>query len=545
MTSAEADLLVSGHIRTMDPTNPVAEAMVIRNGRVLFVGTHSGATTAAATGHHHLRLGDLTVVPGLTDSHNHMLWTGLQEHLLDLSGCLNIRDLLDRIRRYAWSHPDEEWIVSSEGWHIDKLAEGRYPTRWELDEASPHRPVYLPRVGHVAAVNSTALRIAGITAATPDVTGGDIVRDPHTGEPTGLLMESPAFDLVKRHVPQPSPTVRRHALQDVQRRYLTLGITGIIDPGLSSDEIELYTHARAEGELLLRATLMPLIAPGPDPDRIAAAIRGRQGQSGQGDSWLRLGGLKVFLDGGASLGTAWLREPYPDFPDNCGVQVMATETLRAIAGACADSGWALGVHAVGGAAIDCALEAFGEIGTSHDLARLRFHLIHAYLWPTPDNMATAAQLGVSVAVQPTMQELFAPMLRRRWGAEAAGRATPLRDWIEAGVRIAGGSDAPLTTPDPLAGIRHAVTRIAPGLGAVGPEQALTPMAALKAYTSDAAWLAFAEHERGSLRPGTLADWIAMDGDPTDSGLPDLPSTTVRMTAVNGNIVHDNRPVTLN
>lgn len=540
MTAAGADLLVSGHIRTMDPSRPVAEAMVIRDGRVLFVGTHSGATTAAATGHRHLRLGDLTVLPGLTDSHNHMLWTGLQEHLLDLSGCPSIRELLDRIRRYARSHPDEEWIVSSEGWHVDDLAEDRYPTRWELDEASPHRPVYLPRVGHVAAVNSAALRIAGITAATPDVTGGDIVRDPHTGEPTGLLMESPAFDLVKRHVPKPSRTLQRQALHDVQRRYLALGITGIVDPGLTSDEIELYTEARAEGELLLRATLMPLIAPDPDPDRIAAAIRGREGHSGQGDSWLRLGGLKVFLDGGASLGTAWLRDPYPGSPDNRGMQVMTTDTLRAVAGACADSGWGLGVHAVGGAAIDCTLEVFSEIGTTHDLASLRFHLIHAYLWPSPDNIATAARLGVCVAAQPTMQELFAPMLRRRWGAAAADRATPLRDWVDAGVRIAGGSDAPLTTPDPLAGIRHAVTRNVPGLGAVGPEQALTPTTALQAYTSDAAWLAFAEHERGSLRPGMLADWIALDADPMDSGWQDPATATVRVTSVQGTIVHDNR-----
>lgn len=522
----------------MDPAQPRAEAFAALNGRIVHVGTRADAL-ASVGGHRvdEIRIERGAVLPGFIDSHNHMLWTGIQGKQANLRECRSIGDVLSTLERYAEAHPEKEWIVSGAGWHVEALAEKRYPTRQELDAVCGQRPVYLPRVGHAAAVNSAALRRAGIGKDTPDPDGGRIVRD-ERGEATGLLLEPPAFNLVGRLVPPASVEERRDALFDIQRAYHAAGICGVIDPGLLPEDMAIYQDLWRERNLTVRSVVMPLAQTDDDPERLIANLRAWGVRTGFGDEWFKLGGVKVYLDGGASLGTALMREPYPDERCQCGIQVTHTNTFHRIVELCASTGWSLGVHAVGGKAIDIALSVFDEVNRKYPIGALRFSLIHAYLWPSDENIAAARRLNVGVATQAPMQYQFAPLLIRRFGEALVGRATPVRSWIDGGVTVAGGSDSPVTPFQPLLGIWHAVTRhVDAAEHPVGAEEAVSVEEALAMYTRNAAWLAFSEHERGMIRPGMLADWVALSEDPLQADPMSLRDIKISATAVGDEVVH--------
>ena len=538
MPSLDRATVVSGNIVTMDPARPRAEAFAVRSGTVIYVGNRADALNiAGGAGAQETHFGRGAVLPGFIDSHNHMLWTGVQRAQANLAGCRSIAEALEALRRYAAAHPDREWIVSGSGWHVEALAEKRYPTRQELDSVSGNRPVYLPRVGHAAAVNSEALRLAGIGRGTVDPKGGRIERDEH-GEPTGLLLEPPAFNLVGRLVPSLSRQDRRQALLDVQKVYHAAGICGVIDPGLAPDDMAIYEDLCRERQLTMRSVVMPLAQTHDDPDAVINGLRAWGVRTGFGNERLKLGAVKVYLDGGASLGTALMREPYPDEKCQCGIQVTHTDTFHRLVEFCASTGWSIGVHTVGGKAIDIALAVFAQVDKRYPIRDLRFSLIHAYLWPTPENIDAARRLKVGVATQASMQYQFAPLLVRRFGTELVGKATPVRSWIDGGITVGGGSDSPVTPYQPLLGIWHAVTRHVDALSkAIGTDEAVSVEQALAMYTRGSAWLSFSEHERGMIKPGMLADWVALSEDPLAINPMALKDIAVTATAVGGAIVH--------
>ena len=532
-------LLVRGDIVTMDPACPKAEAMAVRDGRILAVGSVHDARQAVGTGPvRELHYSRGTLVPGLIDTHNHMHWTGIQAKLVDLSHADSIASIQAAVRTFAREHPEHPWITSGGGWHVTRLAEGRYPTCQELDEACGDRPVFLPRVGHAAVVNSMALRLAGIGRDTPDPPGGRIERD-ERGEPNGLLLEPPAYEPVARLIPPLSVEQQADALLDIQRVYHAAGLTGVMDPGVTPDIMRAYQHLWQRGTLSMRTVLMPL-ADSSQPlqhnlDRIAdAGLR-----TGFGDSRLKLGGVKVFLDGGASLGTALMREPYPDERCKCGIQVTPTDSFRQIAWQCARQGWSLGVHVVGGKAIDIALDVFAEIDREIPLRELRFTLIHAYLWPSRRNLSDAARMGIAVATQCSMQYAFGSLLVQRFGAGLMAAATPVRSWLDAGVVVGGGSDSPVTPYQPLLGLWQARTRhIAGSDEVIGHHEAISGEEALALYTRSAAYLCFSEAERGMLRPGMLADWTVLSVNPVSCEPEALRSAGVLATVVDGKTVFE-------
>ncbi len=529
--------LVIGNIRTMDPARPTAEAMAVVDGRIAAIGTHEEALAVLEGDHETLRFDQGVVLPGLIDTHNHMLWTALQRRQVDLSECRSIGEILQAVAQFAAAHPAHAWIVSGSGWHVDNLAEARYPTRQELDSVCADRPVCLPRVGHAAAVNTLALRMAGITDATPDPDGGRIDRDAR-GDATGLLCEPPASDLVERLIPPLALAERVAALRDIQAVYHAAGITSVIDPGLFRDDFAVYEALHREGGLTVRTLAMPRAVTDRGDEFMLRDIDAWQGRTGDGDDFLRLGGVKVFIDGGASLGTSLMREPYPDEHCNCGIQVTHTPTFHRLAAHCAANGWSMGVHAVGGKAIDIVMSVFSEVNRTRPLRPLRFHIIHAYLWPSAQNIAAAAEMGIGVATQASMQYRFAPVLVKRMGAAAVGRATPIRDWLDAGVVVGGGSDSPVTSYRPLLGIWHAITRWVDALALVlGREQSISAQQALEMYTRNGAWLSFAEERRGMLRVGMQADWVALSVDPVTCEPDLIRDAVVRMTCVGGRVVH--------
>ncbi|MBN9425927.1 MAG: amidohydrolase [Burkholderiales bacterium] len=529
--------VVTGNIITMDPGRPRAEAMAIIDGRIAHVGSLADAQAAAGAQAEQHRFDGGAIIPGLIDTHNHMLWTGIQQQAVDLPACKSIAEVIDAVRRFAAANPQRQWITSGLGWHIEKFAEKRYPTRQELDQACADRPVYLNRGGHVAACNSLALQLAGIDRHTPEPEGGRIVRDA-AGEPSGVLLEAPAFMLVERHMPPRSRADQLAALRSIQAAYHRQGLCGVVDPGLPSDEMGVYQELWQQGGLTMRATVMPLAQTDDDPDRIVDRLAAWGFRTGFGDSRMRIGGIKIYMDGGGSLGTALMREPYPDERCNCGIQVTHTSTFHRLAEFCARNRWSLGVHTVGGKAIDIALAVFDDVNQRYPIRDLRFNIIHAYLWPSAENIATAARLGVGVATQPTMQYSFAPMLVKRFGAEAFGRATPIRSWLDGGVMVGGGSDSPINAFSPLLGLWHAITRYVDDLDtAIGPQEAVSPEAALAMYTRNAAWFTFNDHECGMLKPGYLGDWVALSVDPLACDPQRIRDASVLATAVGGTLVH--------
>ena len=530
---------MQGRIVTMDPEKPRAEAMAVCDGRIVAVGTLAEAKQAVGAGRvREMRFGEGAVVPGLIDTHNHMHWTGMQSRLVNLAGARSVADIQAEVRRYAADHPEAAWIVSGTGWHITALQEERYPTRHELDAACPDRPVYLPRVGHAAVVNSLALRLAGIHAGTPDPAGGKIIRDSE-GEPNGMLMEPPAFEPVARLVPSMSIADQAESLREIQPVYHAAGLTGIMDPGVTPEMFGIYQQLWSRGELTMRSVLMPLADSSLPLETTLERIATAGPRTGFGDARLKLGGIKLFLDGGASLGTALMREPYPDERCNCGIQVTPTDSFRQIAWLCARQGWSMGVHVVGGKAIDIALEVFEEIDREIPLRDLRFSLIHAYLWPDERNIRQAAKMGITVATQCSMQYAFGPLLVQRFGTAMMAVATPVRSWLDGGVVVGGGSDSPITPYQPLLGLWQARTRRIAGTDEpIGRLQAVSGEAALALYTRDAAYVSFSEHERGTLRPGLLADWTALSVDPVECAAEELEGARVLATAVGGQVVHE-------
>jgi predicted amidohydrolase YtcJ len=554
------EFVLVGDLRTMDPARPRAEAMAVRDGRIMAVGTREEALAALPAGAAE-RSAPGTMVPGLIDAHVHTLIAGLELRRLDVSDAKSVAEIVDRIGAHvrgrgrsdsganggatngaAANGPttgaDHDWLVVAAHVQAEELAEQRLPTRADLDPVTGGRPVFLDRRTHDAIANSAALAAAGIDGSTADPVGGEIERDA-AGAPTGVLIERPAAELVWSQVPEISEADRRTALREIQPAFHALGIVGAAEPGLTAAEIGTYQAAHADGELSLRTVAMPLADTDLPVEELLAGLRGTGVRTGFGDEWLRVGGVKVYLDGTGSFGSALLREPWPGTDGYFGNQTAPTETFRQVARFCARERWSLAVHTVGGAAIDLALDAFAEADEIAPITPLRFSVMHAYLWPSEENFRQARELGVFASIQPGMQWRVAASLAGRFGTDGAAAASPLRSWLDAGVEVAGGSDGPDFPQAPLFGMYQARSRAAQGFeGPLGPDEAIDGERALAMWTTSAARYCFAEEERGALRPGLLADWAALSVDPVDCEPAALAEATVLQTGVGGRVVHE-------
>ena len=526
--------IIVGTLITMNPAQPRAEAMALLGERIVAVGSLAECQALLPTAPVERPLFGC-ILPGFIDSHVHMLIAGIELQRLDLDGVRSVAEVLERIREHLLRDRSEGWLVAAANFQCDELAEGRLPTRAELDAVCPHRPLLLDQRTHDAIVNSAALALAGIDRHTQDPDGGHIGRDTD-GEPNGLLVERPAADLCYRRVPRTDAAGLRSALRDIQPEFHRLGITTIAEPGLTPDELAAYAQLHAEGGLTMRCVVMPLIDGSTPMHQELARIHGLGIRTGFGDAQLRYGGLKAYFDGTGSFGTALLREPWPGSEDYCGTQIMPSEDFLALVRYCAQQRWSLAVHAVGGGALDRILEIFTSVHTEHALDDLRFSLLHAYLFPSAENLQQAARLGVVAAVQPGMHWRLGAGLKQRFGTQAADTA-PWRAWRDAGVVVAGGSDGPDFPLSPVFGMWTACTRKVKGLDEpLGAQQALSLQEALESFTTQAAYACFCEHERGALKPGFLADWVGLSADPFTLPVDALQSLEVLHTEVGGRCV---------
>ncbi len=455
------------------------------DGRILAIGAK--AREAAGRGAAVIRLRG-AAWPGLIDSHIHLEGLADRKLTVELTGARSLDDALTRVKTWAKQHPKDGWIVGS-GWYNDVWPEPAFPSRRQLDAAVGRQPAYLRRKdGHSAWVSSEALRIAGIDRATADPPGGQIDRD-ETGEPSGILRET-AMQLVFNRVPRPGEAELDAAMARVLADLARVGLTSVhsMDSARGFGSLE---RLRARGRLPVRATYNIPLEDLPHAERMGV-------RSGWGDTWLRIWGVKAFLDGSLGSRTA-------EMLDGSGTARLSQADLVDMIERCAHAELNVCLHAIGDGAVRRALDALTPHRDAWRMWRPRIE--HAQC-VNPKDMTRMARLGVIASMQPIHAVADRDLADAEW-PEVTKQAYAWRALERAGVRLAFGSDAPVEDADPLAGIEAATTWRRQARW--HPELALTQTSALRAYTSNAAYAAGVEADLGALRPGKLCDMTVVDG----------------------------------
>jgi predicted amidohydrolase YtcJ len=512
----EADLLLTGaRVHTMNAAHPRAEAVAIKDGRIVAVGTSSAANEWRGPRTEVIALDGCMLLPGFQDAHIHAIHGGIVQSQCDLHDVGGVDNYLERIARYAAGHPAEPWIVGG-GWSMDDFPGGT-PHRSLLDRVVPDRPVFLPnRDWHGAWVNSRALQLAHIDRATPDPSGGRIERDPD-GEPSGTLHEH-AMDLVESLIPAPTREQREEGLRLAQRQLHAFGVTSWQDAMVEDDELDAYLALAGRGELNTRVVLSLLWHRDSDEDQLEKLIERRDRAHAGG---LRANTVKIFQDGVVENYTAAMLEPYLDGSgtetDNAGMSMIEPEALKRYVTLLDATGFQVHFHAIGDRAVREALDAVEAAQRLNGMRDLRHHIAHIQVIH-PDDIPRFASLAVVANAQPfwacmeaQMRDLTIPFL----GPERSRHQYPFASLLRAGATVAFGSDWPVSTPNPLWEIEVAVSRIpiedrsvAPFL----PQEGVALHDALVAFTRGSAFVNHQETETGSIEVGKLADLVAVDRD---------------------------------
>ncbi len=529
-------LLEGGTIHTGNPAQPRAEAVLAIGPRIAWVGDAASARELAPAGTRIVDLAGKTVLPGLSDAHAHLADIGWRELGFDLTGVESVAALQRRLAERAATDASP-WIVGS-NWIESKWKPAVFPSRADLDAAVSDRPVYLDRVdGHAAIVNSKALELAGITRETPDPPGGQILRDPATGEATGMLIDT-AMELAWRHVPPRTDAEVARALEAGATHYLQLGWTAMQEAGTDWREIEQLCRLYASGRLKLRV-YAAVGGPSADAEKLLAA--GRDYRSC--DPRLTVRAIKLYMDGALGSRGAALEEPFSDAPGHLGLYVTQPEEVLRIAIAGLRRGIQVETHAIGDrgnrVALDQYEKAFRAVPPAdRAIADPRFRIEHAQVVADAD-LPRFAALGVIASMQTShaiSDMLFAPA---RLGPDRIGGAYAWRKLLDAGAKIAGGTDAPVEAGDPRVEFYAAITRRTIE-GFAGPDwgldQRLTREEALGILTAGSAYAAFEERDRGTIERGKLADFSVFSADWMQIPEADILRSQAVMTVVGGEVV---------
>ncbi|QUL36579.1 amidohydrolase [Erythrobacter sp. JK5] len=446
------------------------------------------------------------MLPGMIDAHVHVMEIGFGALTLDLSETTSLEDALAKIRAFAEENPGRPWILGR-GWNQETWGLGRFPTAAELDAVVSDRPVWLSRVdGHASWANSAAIALANVTAATKDPEGGRIIRAAG-GAPEGVFVDA-AESLVNAVVPAPKPKDRDAALAMAQRILLENGITAVADMGTGIEDWQAFRRAGDLGRLKLR-----IMAYASSPEAMEL-IAGSGPTPWLYDDRLRLNGIKLYLDGALGSRGAILKQPYEDEPSTRGLPLLRPAQLRNLMSRAAFENFQPAIHAIGDAANADVLNAIAELSETYTGDR-RWRIEHAQI-VDPDDIAAFGKHGVIASMQPLHQTSDRTMAEARLGPDRLGGAYAWRSVLEAGGRLAFGSDAPVEPADVFAGIAVAISRTdANGepFGGWRAQETVSREAALKAFTADAAFAGFADGRFGRLVPGERADFLLVDRDP--------------------------------
>ena len=551
------DLIIhNATIYTLSRQQPQAQALAVKTGRILAVGADAEIVPLAGPATQRLDLSGHTVLPGIFDSHNHLLQVGVKLTRIRLDECRSPAEMMELVRARAAVTPPGDWIVG-EGWNeanfVDADPPGRLPTRWDIDPATDQHPVLLMRFFNTDVVNSVALRLAGVTRTTPNPAGGEIGRDA-AGEANGLLRAAAKL-CVRALLPPPTLTELKQAIRlgcEEMNRY---GITSVLDPGLYPYEMAAYQAFVAEGRgatdagrqplpCTVRLNLMPSWHGFREEEteaELEARARGLGIATGLGDEWLRLGGLKMAIDGGTSSHTAFMYAPFEGETHVGDFNRLDPQTLRRHFRTAQALGWDVGIHTCGDRAMDMVVDAFADVARTTPWPDARHNVIHAY-FPSDRALAQMAAHRIAAVIQPTFLYWEGDLIFRDVGAHRAANYKPARKYLDAGVVLCATSDIPSTvSPNPFTGLYALVTRTNNLGHLVAPDQAISRAEALCAYTVGGTWLTREAALKGTLEAGKLADLIVIDRDYFTVPAAQIKEIRVLLTIVGGQVVYAAAP----
>jgi predicted amidohydrolase YtcJ len=535
--------LINAHVVTVDSAKPEAEAVAIAGDRILAVGTNDEIRRHVGPSTRVLDVGGRLVIPGFIEGHGHLLGLGDTRRKLDLTTARTWDEIVARVAAAARSMPRGAWIIGH-GWHQEKwdrapsaTVEG-YPVHASLTAASPNHPVLLEHAsGHASFVNGVALRLSGITHATRDPAGGEIVRDA-TGAATGLLRES-AQDIAERALAR-SRAGRTRAQREAEMRQLvelagadalSKGVTSFHDAGASFEELDVFRKMADERKLPVR--LYPMVRG--EPLARMDSLLGRHRVIGHGDGFLTVRAIKRQVDGALGSHGAWLLAPYADLSRSTGLALEQPASLARVAELALRHGYQLATHAIGDRANREVLDVYERAVRGADRSSLRWRIEHAQ-HVEPSDVARFAGLGVIASMQGIHTISDAPWIPAKLGPQRTERESYLfRSLWDAGVVITNGTDAPVEDVNPIPSFYGMVARIDKAGRVFVPSQRLTRDEALRAYTLNNAYASFQERELGSLTPGKYADVVVMSQDIMRIPESEIPSARVDYTIVAGTV----------
>jgi len=538
-----ADLLViNAHILTMNPGQPVAEALAVKGGRIVFVGSTTDARTQFAGAAQTIDAAGKTVLPGIIDAHGHLMSLGESFLKLDLRGVETPEEVARRVKEKANNLPPGEWILGW-GWDEGKWA-ANYPNHQLLTTAAPTNPVFLTGLHSFAAwANKRALLVAGINKNTPDPENGKILRD-QAGEPAGILTNR-AQELVASHITPLDLESVKIALELAARECLKNGLTSVHEAKVTPVMLQAFRDMIKKGRLPLRFYAM---LDGANRSFIDEWLK--RGPEIDPQHRLTIRSVKLFADGALGSRGASMFEPYDDAPNTKGVITTTEADIYTLTRSCLDRGFQVATHAIGDAANHQVLDAYekalkqtsgAENSSTDPRARndARLRVEHAQVL-APGDIPRFAQLGVIASMQPTHCTSDMPWAEKRIGAARIKGAYAWRSVLKTGAHVPISSDFPGESLNPFLGIYAAVTRQDPQGNPAGgwyPEQRMTLAEALNGYTVEAAYAEFEEKQKGSIETGKLADFIVISGDPTAIPPKELLRISVLQTFIEGKLVY--------
>jgi predicted amidohydrolase YtcJ len=556
---AEAELIIHhAKVVTVDAKSSIAEAVAIQDGKIVAVGEDADVFKLKGPKTRVIDADGKMVLPGLMDSHSHPVGAALSEWKAPLPDPRSLKEVFAYIRKQAETTPEGNWIVLRYAFPT-RLDDARFPTKAELDEAAPQHPV-LYHAGPAGIVNSLALKVSGITKDTPNPAAGEVVKDAETGEPTGMIRN--AYGVLKG-VPSESaaakPADRRAAVKKLFALYNERGLTSVADRNGSRPDLDLYRELSGAGELTLRVNVARAFNPTGSPEQVAkrfdelpgADADNLGGPTGVGDDWVRVGPIKLFLDGGMLNGTAFMRQPWPKGPtyqvtqdEYRGLQFIPQNQLRMVLEEGVKRKWQMTAHTAGEGAMDELLDAYEFVDRVRPIKDLRLCITHAN-FPSKRNLERCKKLGVVADVQPAWLYKDGTTLLNVLGKERVRWFQPYKSWLEY-TTIGGGSDHMLrfdplksTNPwDPWLGIAVTLHRTTERGTTLFPEEALTREQAIRLYTINNAYITHEEKSKGSLEVGKLGDLILIDRDVLTCPVKDVAETKVLLTVVGGKVVYE-------